>query len=146
VARVQGLSLVASGVGAQRWPRPPQWNGGTSNVCSYINSEGDSTSPLWQFNVTVRIRNATRANVRVTPNSWALTASNGYRMLACFPDVTVPAGAEVTVKVRTFFEKDRLVPYKLQLVGTNQAVCARALGNQNDISKENLPFGFERCR
>jgi serine/threonine-protein kinase len=146
VARVQGLSLVASGVGAQRWPRPPQWNGGAPNVCSYINSEGDTSSPLWQFNVTVRIRNTTRANVRVAPNSWALTASNSYRMLACFPDVTVPAGGEVTVKIRTFFEKDRLVPYRLQLLGTNQAVCARPLGNQSDISKENLPFGFERCR
>ena len=145
-AKLQGLTVAAGTIGSQRWTRSPEWDGGNPNVCSYINSAGDpARAPLWQFNLSVRVKNTTRTAIRVSPSNWSLTAKNGYRMLGCFAGATIPAGAEANMSVRTFFEKDRLVPYKLELLGINQAVCFRATGNQNDISQANLSFVFEKC-
>ena len=145
-AKLQGLTVAAGTIGSQRWTRSPEWDGGNPNVCSYINSAGDpARAPLWQFNLSVRVKNTTRTAIRVSPGNWSLTAKNGYRMLGCFAGATIPPGAEANMSVRTFFEKDRLVPYKLELLGINQAVCFRATGNQNDISQANLSFVFEKC-
>ena len=97
--------------------------------------------------MSVTPKNSAKTEVTLTPRTWALKAQNGYVMRTCLPaSVRIPAQGEANVSVLTFFEKDKLVPYRLELVSTKQAVCFVPVGNVADLSRASLSFAAQKCQ
>jgi serine/threonine-protein kinase len=139
------LSLV--GAGAERRNRPPQWDQGDPAICSYLDTPGDPNRELiWRLSVSVKLKNTSNTQVNLAPGIWTLKAQSGYVMRACLPNVRIPARGEASVAIVTFFEKDKLVPYRLELAGTRQAVCFVPVGNYSDLSQASLSFAAQKCR
>ena len=141
------VALNAIGGGAERRNRPPEWDQGNAAICSIIDALGDPNRELiWRFSMSVRLKNSAKAEVTLSSGVWRLKAANGYVLQACLPSVHIPAQGETTAAVLTFFEKDKLVPYRLELVGTKQAVCFEPVGNVADLSHASLSFAVKKCQ
>jgi serine/threonine-protein kinase len=147
VARIPAsVTLALNGASAERRYRSPQWDEGNPAICSYLDEPGDSGRELiWRFVVSVKLKNTSNQAVNLSPVVWALKAQNGYVLRGCFSSASIPARGEANVAVFTFFEKDKLVPYRLELIGTRQAVCFVPVGNYSDLSQPSLAFAPQKC-
>jgi hypothetical protein len=143
----RALTLVLDSVYAERWGRPPQWQNAEPNVCAYLNSSEDiGGRPVWRFFARIRLSNTSRERIRLEPGSLVLQGDNGYAMLACMPGLLeIEPRSDRSVTVATFFEGDRLAPFRIGVPLANQTVCFVPLADPANLGTDKLGFQARPC-